>query len=160
MIGLTLLKIVVFFYLALYAHDDHEMPGSLPPAPHGGQLGELSDFLEETNKSGSALVEEKNIEIFIEAKLENETLKLFCLSLDSKNKKVFKSLRPQSDIQILELKIEMPRSKKEKILTNFISIEKEYWSANIGQLKDRRFFVVLTLNAQQKKKKVKIQIER
>lgn len=178
--------IITMFYILTFAHEGHDMPGSLPPPPHGGRVGEAAhpekhdhehddeDSDEHKNHEGEQKDDKhsdgehkkdqekeaphEEAELFIEAKLDGTLLKIYPLSLEPKNNKVFKLLQPSSKLEIIELKIEMPRSKQSKVLK--AKAENGLWTAEIGFVKDKRILVFTTLSQDNEKKTAKIQIER
>lgn len=86
------------------AHEGHKEPGALPPAPHGGVLGEA----EHTVKH---LPDPKETELFFEAKFVSGELELYALGLEATNTATFKTVAPE-DVSPIKVKVEYPRTKK------------------------------------------------
>lgn len=133
-----------------YGHEGHDIPGSLPPAPHGGKVAEVEHEVEPTAKDAQ--------DYYLEAKLEGNQIKIYPLVLDNKNKKIFKAVSPSTDLQMTELKLEMPRAKQAKSLV--IKTEGTYWVADVGEIKERRILVHSSISDKNLKATAKIQIER
>jgi hypothetical protein len=130
------------------AHEGHDTPGALPPPPNGGKLAEAAHSVAH---SGGAV----EAEIFLEGKLEGSKLKIFAHALKDSS---FETLKPSANLVMKELKIEAPRAKKTTSLV--AKAASGFWEAEIGQQKERRLIVHISLLDGKETKTAKIQIER
>lgn len=133
------------------AHEGHDSPGALPAPPHGGKISEAAH-------SGKHEGGAEEMELFVEAKLQGTTLKLYALGLDPTNTKTWKALNPSEKLSVTEAKVEMPRSKK--IIPVALKAGADSWEAEIGSVKERRIFVHATFVDGKEKKQTKIQLEK
>lgn len=134
------------------AHEGHDTPGALPPPPNGGKMAEAAHAGTDHHNG------KPEAELFIEAKLEGTTLKIFPHALGPTDMNAFKALRPGAGLTLTELKMELPRSKKTTVLKS--SQKDGFWESEIGQVSDRRLLILATLMDGSEKKTVKIQIEK
>lgn len=149
--GLILLAAVV----NVYAHEGDDSPGSLPPPPNGGRIAiaEESHHAEDGKEA-----HEEELELFIEGKLEGTKLKLYPHSLDPAKPMIFGKTQPSATLKLIELKIELPRSKKTYQVR--YSVVGDHWEADTGEVKDRRLLLYPTVDEKGERKTARIQIEK
>lgn len=134
------------------AHEGHESPGALPLAPNGGKIAEAAHAgADQHHGKGEA-------EIFIEAKLEGTKLKLYAHALGPADQTVFKSLKPGANLSFVEVKMELPRTKKTTILK--VAAKEGFWESELGSVAERRLLILATVMDGAEKKTARIQIER
>lgn len=97
---LTLLAFALTGAIAT-AHEGHETPGALPPAPNGGRMAEAAHAATDHHEG------KPEAELFIEAKLEGTKLKLFPHALGPTDMNAFKALKPGTGLTLTELKMEL-----------------------------------------------------
>lgn len=139
-----------------FAHEGHETPGALPPAPHGGKVGaaECDPSMKDHSK--------EKYEVFLEAKVVGSVLNIYPLGLGGDSTKVFKTLKPSDTLKISELKIEFPRSKK--TLNVPAKTLEDRWEVALENATERRFLVHAKVldnhGGNSETKTAKIQVER
>lgn len=165
------LSLFAFFFIAVNstAHEGHETPGALPPPPNGGRIAEAAHAEEaghkehtdeekgHDHKEGEAEHEEEP-ELFIEAKLDGTKLKIYAHSLEADNTMVFKSLTPGPKLVLMQVKVELPRSKKSFVVSGVVS--GDHWEVETGKTKDKRLLVYPTIKDGLEQKTARIQIEK
>lgn len=167
------LFVALLFTALSFAHEGHDMPGAMPPAPHGGEVkaaeepegehhhDEKKEGKEEHHddekgeaKGGHDHAEEK--EVFFEVVYSNKLVKVYPLTLDPKNPKIFSSL-PAQAFSNVEMRIELPREKK--IETVKVNTKESYFEAAFDSKAAFRFFAHISGKFEGEEKKAKIQVE-
>lgn len=150
----------------LWAHDDHDIPGALPPTPHGGAVQEATDFRDEgesgpkfetkqrDDQKGSAV---KGEDLFFEAVYSKMKVTIYPLVILPNDSKSFVELSVLKNLTNIRVKIEIPRTKTMVDLVP--KIESESVSVEFDAKKANRFIVYVFSVYQNKGKLAKIQIE-
>ena len=149
----VLFSIILSFNI--FAHGDHTIPGAIPPAPHGGSLGEAEHAHKESHNHDHVKASKK--EIFFEGKLKNSKLTVYPLELEPTKSKVFLILKTQSFTKV-DIKVMDPR-KKIVIATNFESMSNQ-WSINLKGSRGRRFIIHISAIYEGASYKTKFQVEK
>ncbi len=144
----ALIATIALTSASVHAHEGHDTPGALPPPPNGGKLAEASHS---APHAGGA----EETEVFLEGKVDGTKLKIYAHALKDNS---FETMNPSSKLVLKELKIEAPRSKKTTSLSP--KTGQGFWEADIGQQKERRLLVYVTLLDGKETKTAKIQIEK
>lgn len=148
-IGLVWLSLVSPF--TLVGHEGHNVPGALPPAPHGGVIAEAASV------GGHPPAANKDqTELFFEAVYKDKKLSVFALTLEPKNTAAFRTLSVKSDLSAVTMRIENPRSKKTVAVKPTLGDSLELPYDAVGM---HRFLIHLEFVHGKEKMKAKIQIE-
>ena len=151
--------LLMSFSLNVFAHGDHSTPGAIPPAPHGGILGEAEHQDGEHGHKGHnhKSTEKEESEVFYEAIVKKNLLRVYPLKLETKKGKSFKSMKvTQKNKGVIE--ILNPRSRKSYNLP--IVLKVDHWQINLDKIKGRRFILKIESLYNKDKYKGKIQVER
>lgn len=132
------------------AHEGHDTPGALPPAPHGGVVQEAAH---KSAHAGGAPEEE----LFFEAVYKDKKLSLYPLALSPESTTTFKPLKP-GDLSGVEAKVEMPRAKKTEKLG--LTPGPNGFEASFDAKDASRFIVHVTAMHKKEAKVAKLQIEK
>lgn len=181
---LIILSLILSSYI--FAHEGHDMPGSMPPAPHGGEVKEAEHaeaghgHHEKEEKAGhenhekeekaqhaheksegshdekKESHEEEEAEIFFEVVYANKTVKVYPLTVSPKNPKIYAAL-PTNVFSEVSLKIELPRQKRTEILK--VKTTDSYFEAAFDPKSVFRFFAHVSAKHENEEKKAKIQVE-
>jgi len=146
----SLVLLTVLAPLRLSAHEGHDAPGGLPPAPNGGVVGEASHKVAHAADAAEE-------ELFFEVVVQDKTVKVFPLALDPKNTSVYKKLSP-SDLAKMELKAEFPRTKKTESLK--VTAGADAFEAPFDSKGANRFFIHVNATQKNEVKTAKIQVEK
>lgn len=142
-----------------FSHGDHSTPGAIPSAPHGGVLGEVKHSEDHGHKHKHEHKEKKNhdnhLEMFFEARVKGEELKLYPLALMNEKEFVPVSL---DKLKMEEVEIELPRSKKSMDLK--IQTKGDHFVATLPKFRDRRFILEIEFEKDGQDHEVKIQLEK
>ena len=125
----------------LFAHEGHGVPGSVPPAPHGGKLKEAT--------GGGK-------ELFFEAVYNDGQLSLYPLHITNDNS--FAAVSPKGQLTNVSVSVELPRSKKVQKLET--KNDEEAIQAGFDVKGASRFIVLVSAKYAGTVKKAKIQIEK
>lgn len=139
----------------LFAHEGHDKPGAIPPAPHGGVLAEASHSHNGSKNHDHMVASEK--EIFFEGILKNGKLQIFPLQLDTKNGAVF---IPVGKTEITDMVIIVKDPRKNLIVSKEYSEAKSGWIVDLSEKRGRRFIANITFLLNGAKYKATLQIER
>jgi hypothetical protein len=169
------------FGFQAFAHEGHDMPGALPPPPHGGRVAQAAEIEADDHKGeedhkgeahdheGEAKEDHKGegkaahahgpdeAELFIEAKLSGDELSIYALEL-KEGSKTFKSISPSAELTIKEVEVEFPRSKRAEAPT--AQVNGDHWATKVQMNKDRRFIAHVKMIQKGEEKLAKIQIEK
>jgi len=126
--------------VCVVAHEGHQLPGAVPPAPHGGKLQEATHGKHE---------------LFYEVVYQSPILKVYPLTLAPKAD-VFISVSPEKFSKII-LKVEIPR--KKKMLMAKWHPREDHLEASIDTGGATRFFVHISSSYKGETKSAKIQLE-
>lgn len=107
---MKILLISLLVSINCFGHGDHSVPGAIPPAPHGGTLGE-SKHQHAGSKSHNHKKAAKK-QIFFEGTLKENKLTIYLLELDPVSDKFFIT-HDFSKFKDFSLKIKDPRKNKE-----------------------------------------------
>lgn len=149
------------------AHEGHDMPGAMPPAPHGGEVkaaeepeGEHhhdgKEAKDDDHEKGEAHEHGEEKEVFFEVVYANKLVKVYPLTLDPKNPKIFSSL-PTKSFSAVEMKIELPREKKTESVK--VTVQESHFEIAFDPKKAFRFFTLVSGKFEGEEKKAKIQVE-
>ena len=138
--------------LPLFAHDGHAIPGSLPPAPHGGNVQEASH-----KEKGHAHEGADEVELFFEAVYKDKILKVFALGLPAKDPSSFTSLSPKTELTNIQIKVENPRTKKMETINP--QVGDDAVTAKFDMKGANRFIVHVSADHKKETKAAKIQLE-
>ncbi len=162
----NLLGTIGLCYLA-GAHEGHDMPGALPPPPHGGRVAQAAEVGEHDHESEASEKHEgegkpahahtEEAELFMEAKLSGEDFTVYALEL-KEGSKTFKSIGPSQELAVAEVKIEFPRSKR--TVATSLTVDGDHWVGKVQMNKDRRFIAHIKMIQKNEEKISKIQIEK
>lgn len=133
------------------AHEGHDTPGALPPAPNGGRVQEAQ------HKKAHA-PDAKEPELFFEAVYKDKKLSVYPLSLGPVDMSLFKAVSPKSELQGVTLKVENARSKKVETLT--AKITDSAIEAAFDPKDGKRFIVYVSALHNGEAKDAKIQVEK
>lgn len=146
------MKIWRLWLLALFlttsapkAHEGHEIPGALPPAPNGG-------VLEEAKQKGA--LHPSGARLFFEATHKEGKLKIYPLLL---TKDAFTPLAPK-EMKDVQVKVELPRKKTSEVLK--VSAAGEIFEAPYDSKGVNRFIVHVSAVHDKALKTAKLQIEK
>lgn len=137
------------------AHEGDDSPGSLPPPPNGGRIAIAEEAHHDEQGEES---HEEGLELFLEGKLEGTKLKLYPHSLDPAKPMIFGKIQPSGALKLVELRIELPRSKRTYQVA--FTIVGDHWEADTGKVKDRRLLLYPTVDEKGERKTARIQIEK
>ena len=137
-----------------FGHGDHAVPGSLPPAPHGGVLERASHKHAQKmhTKHGH---KERNI--YFEGRIDGNMIKIYPIELNHSGHGSFSPVK-LSEVKEFDMDAIEPR-KKIKVLSE-IFLGSDYWGLNIDGVKGRRFIISAKGKVNGELFKVKIQVER
>ena len=144
-----LLMITLGFSMNVFGHGDHQVPGVIPSAPHGGKIAEIKITKHSHKKNAK--------EIFIEGILKNGELKLYPLEIDTKNSKIFSQMQ-LTNFQSINFDVKDARRSKEIELE--FSKDKHCWSALMGDNSSRRLMISITAKYSNTIYKGKLQVEK
>lgn len=146
---MTLLLALVLACPNLRAHEGHDNPGAMPPAPHGGMVKEAAHKV--AHKEGAP-----EDELFFEVTYKNNELKIYPLLLSPENTKTFKKMSP-GDLAKTEIKVEFPRAKK----TDSIAVVPgpDAFAGKFDAKGANRFIVHVLTHHNKEEKLAKIQLE-
>lgn len=158
------LSILLMITLGAYvhSHEGHDMPGAMPPAPHGGEVKAAEHDEKEESKEKHAEKghehheEEGEIEIFFEVVYAKKAVKIYPLTLNPKNPKVFSSL-PTNSFKDVSLSIELPRQKKTEAVQ--VNVTETSFDAAFDPKAVFRFFANISAKYEGEEKKAKVQVE-
>lgn len=122
------------------AHEGHGVPGSVPPAPHGGKLKEAA--------GGKA-------ELFYEVTYKGTDLKIYPLRITEQG--IFEAVAPK-ELSKISVKAENPRTKKSEVLTTTSS--DDALEAKYAVKGSSRFFVHVASTYKSEVKNATIQVEK
>lgn len=148
---LLLLTVITLSQLG-FAHDGHDIPGALPPAPHGGVVKEAE------HTTGHLGKHTDETELFFEVVYANNEIKVYPLALQPNNTKTFVAVAPKTALSNVELKAEVPRTKKVEKLTP--TIENDFIKAAFDSKGANRFIVHVGAQYEKEMKLAKVQIEK
>lgn len=152
------MKILVFltlFSINCFPHGDHSIPGAIPPAPHGGILGEAKHDHGISHMHDHKKASER--EIFFEGIYKNKSLTVHFLELDPKTTKFF-FIHDFTDLKDLKISIQDARKKK-KISKDHKLLDKKVIIDMNGQ-RARRLFVKISGKYKGAKYSSEFQVER
>ena len=148
------LLILVSFYI--FAHEGHETPGAIPPAPNGGVLNEAK-HIHHGSKKGHDHHKEMKREIFFEGRFVNDGIRIYPLELGPKNFKVFTELKTS---QFKNIKFKIMDARKNKELEAKVTQDEKSWSLLVKSKRVRRFIVHIDGLLGEARYQAKAQIER
>lgn len=159
-----------FLVTTVWAHDgDHNAPGAIPFAPHGGKAVEASgpesehEHEEEKEEEHEHEKGEPSLEFFFEATYRNGQLSVYPLALDESNPKEFILSRAEGTISNLRVTIEFPRSKKSEAIAMKLLVDEkvgDHWVGDVPANKDIRFFANIQANWNGIERKSRIHLEK
>ena len=149
-----MLVFLAVFSLNTFGHADHSTPGAIPPAPHGGQLGEAKHKHKGSHDHDHKKASER--EIFFEILQKGKTLEVFPYELDSKDYKSFIELSTE---QFSDTKIELFDPRKKKKFKPELRAGKKSWTLSLEKVKARRVFTKIKTFLDGGKFRAKIQVE-
>lgn len=119
---------------------DDELPGALPPAPNGGQLGEMEKIDKKLNSvdTESASPEERLYWEGVYVKKDKKIL-LSLVKVLAPKTAIFTVLSPEQTFSNLQLKVELPRERK--FITVPFSVTKDRVTADFDAKDLNRFIV-------------------
>ena len=144
---------VLLISFSIIAHEGHEIPGTIPPAPHGGQLGEARHYHDEKKHNHKNA---KEREVFFEVVKTKKTLKIYPNELLTKKHVKFIDM-PIKSFSDTSIRLEDARK-----LTKFrpeFDVQKDHWVVKLDGIKARRLFVGIRTYFKGSKYKAKIQLE-
>lgn len=166
----------------VFSHEGHDMPGAMPPAPHGGEVkaaeheeagehardegekgheekghkdGEKEEPKDAHNEKGNKHSEEE-AEVFFEVVYAKKSIKIYPLTLNPKNPKIFASL-PVTAFKDVTLNVELPRQKKTEAVK--VNVTESYFEATFDPKTAFRFFAKISATHEGEVKKTSIQVE-
>lgn len=138
-----------------YAHEGHDVPGALPPAPNGGVIKEAHHAHKGSGKHDHKKASEK--EFFFEAIIKNKLLKIYPYVLNPKHFNTFDK-QNISDFSGVTIKLYDPRKKKN--YTPKVEVKNDSWELDVSKIKARRLIVNIKAINNKAVYKVKIQVEK
>jgi len=150
-LALILLSITV----SVFSHENHDMPGVLPPTPHGGALGEAKHHHGHSHKHNHHHAMKK--EMFFEVVYLNDELKIYPLKISEKNSRKFEGI-PLDNFTNPKAFLKLPR--KKKIIPLQLQKFGSYWKTAIGKIDTHRFIIDLAVMDGGESWKAKIQVEK
>jgi len=133
----------------LSAHEGHDVPGALPPAPHGGVVKEAEHKVAHAHDKNEA-------EVFLEVKFGEGKLEIFPLLLEPTNTATFKNMTT-AEFAVSEVKVEYPRTKKTETIK--VNAEGNGFSTTFAPKSPGRFFVLVSGTHNKEVKTAKLQVE-
>jgi len=140
LLGLVVFMCAIMVTSVSIAHEGHGVPGSVPPAPHGGKLKEA--------KGGKA-------ELFYEVTYKGSDLKIYPLRITDQG--VFEAVAPK-ELSKVTVKAENPKTKKTETLTT--TSTDESFDTKYTAKGTSRFFVHVSSTYRNESKNAKIQVEK
>lgn len=147
--------LILVMSLDVYGHGNHHIPGVIPPAPHGGVLTEAQHMHIGSHDHDHGKASKK--EIFYEAKLKKNKLKIFPLELDPKESKTF-ILRDIS--KFTKAKFKVVDARKKKIIPIKLKVVDDHWEGDFKGVRGRRFLVEVDALYHGARYKGKVQVEK
>jgi len=151
------------FFLALCSaarivgHEGHEIPGALPPPPHGGRVEEVADVVPHRAAAGKIESgDHEEPELYFEALYRDKKIHLYPLARTAKEPSRFRELATSS-LEGVRAKIEFPRAKRFETVK--LTPVPGGYEAAFDAKKARRFIVHVDFQHETEAKTVKIQIE-
>ena len=149
------LLIVLIFSTFTFAHEGHDVPGAIPPAPHGGVISEAKHMHHGSHDHDHH--EASKREIFFEGRFNNNQIEIYALELDSKTHKTFITL---DNKKFSKFNVKVIDARKKKTLDTDVKLVKKHWTVKITNNRVRRFFVDIHGLYDGAKYKARIQVER
>ncbi len=152
---MKILLLVLLISINSFGHGDHSAPGRIPPAPHGGSLGEA-----EHHHSGSGKHDHKKAQkkqIFFEGILKNNKLTLYILELDPIADKFFVT---HDFNNLKDYKLTIKDARKDKMLDKEPKIEEKKLVVDMTGERARRLILNIEGKYEEAKYSAKIQVER
>jgi hypothetical protein len=151
-------KVICLSFLVIvniYAHENHHIPGAIPIAPNGGTIKEAKH--EHIGSGEHDHIKAKKREIFFEAKIIENEIRVFPLELEPKQNKSFiaKNVKKFNKIEIL---VKDPRKKK-KLNKKYI-VRKDHWVIDIKGQRSHRFLIDISMLYQGAKYSSTLQVEK
>lgn len=145
----TIILIVLSFSIG--AHEGHDVPGALPPAPNGGKLGAA----EHVDHKGGDHKHDESKELFFEVVYIKGEIKVYPLELNIKDSKIFAKGSMPKDIKI---KVKYPRSK----VTDDVEIKHKdgHVLGLLKKRKDRRFITLIEFTNNKEKMLAEVMVEK
>lgn len=144
--------LVAVFSLVSHAHEGHDMPGALPPAPHGG-------VVKEAGHTGVVQHHGKEeTELFFEVVYKGNELSVYPLALPVGKTNIFVPVSPKNALTKIELKVEFPRTKKRETLS--AKVDTDAIRASFDSKGANRFILHVAAEYEKEQKLAKVQIER
>lgn len=137
---MKLILLLLVLSLNVYGHGDHSIPGMLPIAPHGGVMTEASHTHTASHQHEQG-EQDKEKEVFFEAKIKNDILFFYVLELGSEGNS-FKTLN-SSELSSVKVSLFDPRRK----LTYNPQLVKgtQEFKSSLSKIKARRFLLNISL---------------
>lgn len=133
----------------LKAHEGHDVPGALPPAPHGGVIGEAEHKTAHAHDKNEA-------EVFLEVKAAGGKLEIYPLLLEASNTATFKTMAA-TDFKVDSVKVDYPRTKKSEAVK--VTPEANGFTTAFAPKSPGRFLVTVTGTHNNEVKVAKLQVE-
>lgn len=149
------LTILILLTFNTFAHEGHDNPGAVPPAPNGGVLEEAMHMHHGSHNHSHKEASER--EIFFEGVYKNNKITIYPLQLDPKKYKHFISLNIK-DFKKVKIDIVDAR-KKEKLNLNY-SMSDKGWVIDVSNVRARRFLLDVSGIFKGAKYHAKVQVER
>lgn len=135
------------------AHEGHGIPGALPPAPHGGVIQEAGHVGEDKHAHGK-----EETELFFEVVYKDKEISVYPLGLLPEKTNAFVPLSAKSVLSKIDLKAEVPRTKKIESLT--AKVDNEAIKAVFDSKGANRFILHVGAEFEKEMKLAKVQIEK
>lgn len=152
---MKILLLLSLLSLNAFGHGDHGSPGAIPPAPHGGTLGEAEHIHAKSHDHDHG--EATKREVFFEGKIIKNTLHVYALELEPKKMKSFINLK-LSDFK--DAKFKLIDARKKKTIKVDFNASKSSWEASIKGHRARRYMVEIDAKLHGARYKTKLQVER
>ncbi len=149
------ITILLLLTLNIYAHEGHDNPGAVPPAPNGGVLEEAMHIHHGSHNHSHKEANER--EIFYEGVYRNNKISIFPLQLDPNKYKHFISLNNK---EFKEVKIDIVDARKKEKLDLKFSVSDKAWIIDVSKVRARRFLLDVSGVFKGAKYQAKVQVER